>query len=232
MRLPSPSARNSLAEQVTRYHSQVAGPATSYLADRGIYQQAIDRFQLGYTGETGTWLRNRLSIPYLTPAGAVGMKYRCITDHRQDSGDIDCKDLGHPKYGGEDDAAVHLFNAQVLRTATTVVGVEGELDAIAGEMTGFAHVGVPGTGVWKSNPHWVWCFDNVEEFVFVADGDEPKPGKKIGVGEELADTVCRSLRQHYPDMFVRKVVLPVGQDPNSFINGSGDIPYLEQIGLI
>lgn len=211
-------------EQVNRYHSQ-ADSIITYSADRGIYRPAIDRFQLGYTGETGDRFRNRLTIPYLTPAGPVGMKYRCVDDH-------DCKDFGHPKYDGEEGNEVHLFNAQVLRTATTVVAVEGEIDAIAGEMTGFAHVGIPGTGVWKSNPHWVWCFDSVEEFVFVADGDDIKPGKKVGVGEELADTVCRSLRSHYPEMFVRKVVLPLHSDPNSYINEHGDIAYLERIGLI
>lgn len=203
--------------EVNQCYQNVAG-ATVYLASRGISHDAVDRFKLGFDGQ-------RLTIPYLTPVGAWMIKRRCIASH-------DCKDFGHPKYLYESGAEVRLFNAQTLRTATTVVAVEGELDAITGDMCEVAHVGVPGVKMWKQNSKsWIHCFDSVDEFVFVADGDEPAPGKKIGVGEELGQAVVADIRKAYPDIIVRMVVLPIGFDANSFVAQFGRAAYLEKIGL-
>lgn len=218
MRMLSAESKNLLATQISEYNHAVAGPATSYLHSRGITDQTIAEFQLGYDG-------NRLTIPYLTPAGPVGIKRRCIQQH-------DCKTVGHQKYLLEESADPHLFNAQAFLTATVIVGVEGEIDAMTGEQCGFPHIGIPGSQLWKANRWWRWCFDNAEEIVLVADGDEPLPGKKYGVGEELMRMVRDDLRKCYPDTKVRLVVMPVGHDTNSFVASEGDIAYLEKAGLI
>lgn len=217
MRTLSDAAQNLLVAEINQHHANVNG-AKVYLHSRGIGDAAIDKFKLGFDG-------SRLTIPYLTPVGAWYVKRRCIAAH-------DCKAVNCDKYLYAAGAEVRLFNAQTLRTATAVVAVEGELDAITGEMCGVPHVGVPGVKMWKQNSKsWIHCFDSVDEFVFVADGDEPQPGRKVGVGEELGQAVVADIRKAYPDMIVRLIVLPAGHDANSYVLQFGRAAYLEKIGL-
>lgn len=225
MRVPSSEHRSSLEVQAEMYHQQVDGLG-AYLTDRGIYRSAIDRFKLGFTGDTEDFrIRNRLTIPYASAAGYWCIKYRCIEDHN-------CKELGHGKYINDDGAPTCMFNAQALLRADRAVLTEGELDAIAVSMLGVPAVGYPGVDTWRANRHWRWCFDSLEEVIVVADGDEPREGKRYGVGEEAARSVADSLRTALPDLTVRTVVLPVPHDSNSLINQEGDIAFLERIGWI
>lgn len=240
MRVPSAEQRNSLAALVREYHDQIAeGGAEAYLTDRGITRRAIDRFLLGYTGDTGDIkTANRLSIPYLTGRGPWQVKYRCLEQH-----DGTCKENRHGKYIYDDGAEQHLYNAETLLTTDRVVVVEGELDAIAVELTGAACVGYPGADTWRKSRHFRWCFDSVDEVIVVADGDPPEKNPKnrdkspgdpgwteAGVGEEAAKVVADSLRTALPDLTVRVCVMPTGHDSNSYINESGALDYLETIG--
>lgn len=225
MKLPSPEQRKLLDSQINRHHETV-GPAESYLLGRGISSESITRFRLGFVdGGNGGLTTGRLAIPYLTPAGAFQIKYRCILDHN-------CKDHGHPKYYYPAGDSLHLFNAQTLRAADDiVVVVEGELDAIVVEQLGFPAVAYPGAESWKVNQHWRWCFDSVDEIVVVADGDEPKEGSSKGAGQIAAEQVAKSLRQAV-DADVTVVTLPVPHDTNSYVIEYGDLDYLYRIGVI
>lgn len=228
--MPSAEQRRLLAALVAKYHENLIadpdGGAAAYLAERGITRRAIDRFQLGYSGDTGSYKNaDRLAIPYLSPAGPWHVKYRCIADHN-------CKDLGHGKYIYDDGAEQHLFNAQTLLTAERVVVVEGELDAVSVEAAGVPAVAYPGAETWKKNRHWRWCFDSVTEVIVVGDGDTPREGKEVGVGEEAAKAVADTLRQSLPDIDVRMVVMPLGHDANSFINTYGQVDFLAEIGAL
>jgi DNA primase len=222
MRMLSPDARKLLASQVEEWHQALLadpdGPAISYLAARGIDQTAVGEFRLGWDGE-------RLVIPYLTPAGPWQVKRRCISH-------LDCKAVNCPKYLGPDGLDPHLFNAQVLRTAETVVVVEGELDVVAGWSTGIDHVGHPGADTWVKHGYWVHAFDSVSTIVVVADGDPVRDGKKVGHGEEAARRIAGDLRKHYSDKTVNVVVMPIPYDANSYIHENGPMEYLEFIGLI
>ena len=208
-RPPSHEQKQSQAALVEKYHGQIAeGGVQDYLTSRGITRRAIDRFKLGSDG-------TRLVIPYLTPAGPWQFKYRCVKDHN-------CKDEHGGKYAYDDGAQQLLYNTQTLLTADRVVIVEGELDAISVEMAGAPAVAYPGVTNWQK--WFAWCFDSVEEITVVADGDEP--------GEKAATSVADSLRSRLPDVDVRRVVLPAGEDSNSFINNEGQLAYLERIGFI
>lgn len=212
-----------MADLVTKYHDQIQeGGAADYLTSRGISRRAIDRFQLGYTGEDSRY-RNRLAIPYLSPAGPWCIKYRCIEDH-------DC--TNHGKYVYDEGTEIHLFNAQTLLTADRVVIVEGEMDAISAEMAGVPAVAFPGVEMWKKNKHWRWLFDSVDEVTVVADGDAPKEGKTQGVGEIAGRSVADSLRTALPELDVRLVVMPVGHDSNSYLNSEGQMAFLDLIDWI
>lgn len=209
MRMPSKELRNSLESLISQYEAQ-AGPALTYLAQRGISEDTARRFRLGWTGHGGQYA-NRLAIPYLTPAGPWHVKYRAL-----DPG-------ATAKYLYDPGNIQHLYNTETLLDADTVVVVEGELDAIAVEQAGVAAVGYPGAQVWGKNRHWRWVFDSVDEIVIVADGDEP--------GEKAAHTVAASLRDSVT-ADIRVVQMPPGHDANSFINSEGENPFLYQLGLL
>jgi DNA primase len=223
LRLPSSASRALLEQQVQKYHSQV-GEVVPYLTSRGLNQQAIDRFKIGYTGDTDNYsTRNRLAIPYLTPAGPWHIKYRCIEQH-------DCKEAKCKKYTYEGGQQQHMYNAAVLLDAERVVLVEGELDAISVSQCGVPAVAYPGAQTFRSNKHWRFCFDSCDEIIIVADGDPPDD-KGMGVGEREATEVARTLRDSVPGD-VDVVVLPQGHDSNSLIQQEGYEDFLLRINWL
>lgn len=185
--------------------------ARAYLASRGITPESIDRFKLGVDPDN-----NQLTIPYLSPAGPWLVKYRCLRDH-------DCKETGHARYFYDTGAGHHLYNASALLTADVAVVVEGELDAVTVTQVGLTAVAYPGTAAWKANPHWRWCFDSVDTIVVVADGDEAGRKAAAGVAESLRNSVNAD---------VRTVILPDGEDSNSYLVNHGDYDYLERLELL
>lgn len=210
MKLPSSVARNSLAEKIRDAHRNVSS-ASHYLDSRGISTDSAELFQLGVAD-------GRLTIPYLTPAGPLLIKYRCLQKHN-------CKEHGHGKYMYDTGASLHLYNASVLLTAELVVVVEGEIDAISVTQLGVPAVAYPGAGQWKAHPHWRWCFDSLDDVIIVADADEP--------GRKAAANVAESLRQSV-SADVRVIHLPGddGTDTNSYIAQHGEHNYLQRLDLL
>ena len=184
--------------------------ALPYLLSRGISREVAEMFHLGCV-PVGQEFAGRLSIPYLTPAGVVQIKYRCTKEH-------DCKTTNCTKYLYEAGLGVHLYNAQILiSSGDTVVLTEGELDAICIQSyVGYPAVAYPGVGTWGKQAHWPLCFEGVSEVVVLSDGDQP--------GREAAKRVCASLGSK-----ARVVDLPDGLDANEFINLNGVGPLQERI---
>lgn len=106
----------------------------------------------------------RLSIPYLTPNGAVNLRFRCLACPE--------KCVGHGKYDSPAGLGTNLYNVTALHEHTTRVGcTEGELDAlVATHVLGLPSVGVPGIKNWK--PHFGRCFADFDEVLVFADADE------------------------------------------------------------
>lgn len=210
MRLPSPAQQRSLESEIAAAQQALAKSETavSYLRSRNLTRETAERFRLGYDPRD-----NRLTIPYLHPGGAWHLKRRCIRDHDHKADDC-------PKYSYEAGVEMHLFNAQALLTADSVVVTEGELDAIACEQAGVAAVGYPGASTWARMRHWPLCFDSAEEVVVIADGDEP--------GTKAAGVVAKSLRQSV-SADVRVVQMPPGEDASSFLQSRGDGEFLALI---
>lgn len=106
----------------------------------------------------------RLSIPFVTPAGVVAIRFRCLKDH-------DCREVGCAKYGSPAGLPTRLYNVAALRSKGNRVGcTEGELDAlVATYVLGLPSVGVPGIKNWK--PHFGRCFMDYEEVLVFADSD-------------------------------------------------------------
>lgn len=222
MRKLGTEQRLLLAEATARYRRALTGPpsacsdrAWEYLAARGL-DGVAERYRLGVVTVAMPGherMAGRLAIPYLTPAGPVTLKFRCI-EH------ADCKEVKCPKYLGIEDSGVRLYNARAVLAATdTVVICEGEFDAMAvSGVAGIPAVGYPGAGAWarKESAHWPRVFAGLE-VVVVADGDP--------AGIEAARAVAKSIDA------ARLVVLPAGEDSNSLIAKEGPDDFVGRLGI-
>lgn len=169
--LLSRSQRDFLDLATETYQKNVDSVA-SYLVDRGIGKEAAYAARLGRVSEPLAGherFEGMLSIPYLTPAGTVAMKFRSL--------DPDAKQ----KYDGPSGQHVRLYNAGALATATgtTVCVCEGELAAlVTHHVVGVPAVGAPGTQ-WQA--HWARCLADFEQVLVVADNDEKEDGSNPGL---------------------------------------------------
>ena len=164
-------------------------------------------FRLGYvTGDNpgDNDYATRLSIPYLTPAGPVDVRYRAIGD-------------ATPKYLSRPGAGTRMYNVKDLLIESPVLYVcEGELDTItASALCGLPTVGVPGANNWQK--HFKLLMSDYLKVVVLCDGDE--------AGRQFGKTVCKEV-----DSAVA-VAMPAGMDVNDVYVNGGREAVLEQVGL-
>jgi DNA primase len=151
----------------------------------------------------------RLCIPYVTPTGIVGMKFRALVD--------DVK----PKYHGTS-TPPRLYNSGVLigDMGDTAVICEGELDAIVSQqVTGLPSVGIPGVDAWK--PSWRRCFAGMTVYM-VPDADQPNRR----TGERPGEKLLKKVRETIPHLIV--IRLPEGHDVTSYVVDEGPDAYREK----
>lgn len=196
------------------YHQELAGSAAEeYLGQRGLLDGA-PKFLLGYVAEPAPGHEDRfigtLSIPYITPSGVVGFKFRKL-------------DNSEPKYTSPTGQKHHLYNVQaILDAIEEILIVEGELDAIAATLAGFPAVAVAGTNAFK--PHFKRCFDGIGRVIVCTDNDMKDDGSNPG--QDLA----RRLVDELPNAV--RVSLPAGEDVNSTLLSHGEQYFKELIGSI
>jgi len=200
------SARRLLQETVTRHQTNVDQVA-EYLSRRGITKEAATIFHLGYVthdNPSDTEYAGRISIPYLTPAGPVDIRYRAVGE---DS----------PKYLSRPGAGTKLFNVKDLLVDSPVLYVcEGEIDAItASAMCGLPTVGVPGANSWQ--PHFKLLMQDYQRVLVLCDGDE--------AGRQFGKTVCKEV-----DAAVA-ISMPAGMDVNDVYLQGGREAVLKQVEL-
>lgn len=206
MRKLSPELRELLARATGEYEDQLSGsPAVEYLTKkRGLSEDSATYFRLGYVGEPlegHKKFAGRLVIPYITKAGVVGMKFRCIEDH-------ECKAVKCPKYLSLDGGRPRIFNVNDLsRPEIYIVTTEGEIDAMTSHQAGMPTVGFPGVSSWRD--HFGACFRGYSKIYALTDADDTGQGQQFG--EKLA--------QKMDD--VEPVAMPAGHDVNSFYVAAG-----------
>lgn len=210
LKLPVKKRREYLARAVTEYAAKLDLVAP-YLESRGIRRDTAERWQLGYV-ETPLPghedFGGRLAIPYLTPAGPLCIKFRCVESH-------DCKAAGCVKYLGEPNEN-RLFGVWNFRHDDPVIHIcEGELDAIVATQAGVRAVGVPGATQWR--PYWDHLFEGYDEVVLLRDGDAA--GRKMG----------ETLMGRLPNL--RAVKMPEGEDVSSFVLAHGGDALRERITI-
>lgn len=200
------SARKLLEETVAR-NQEAVDQVAGYLSSRGITKEVATTYRLGYvTGDhpADTDYTSRLSIPYLTPAGPVDVRYRVL------SGD-------GPKYLSRPGAATKLFNVKDLHVDSPVLYVtEGELDCVTvSGMCGLPCVGVPGANNWQR--HFKLLMADYQKVIVLCDGDE--------AGRQFGKTVCKEV-----DTAVA-VSMPPNMDVNDLFVDGGREAVLRQVEM-
>lgn len=208
--------RSSLEEAAAEYQRNLP-LADSYLAKRGIPLQVAERFRFGVVTEPFLGhesMVGRLCIPYVTGAGVVTLKFRCIDDHN-------CKEVRCTKYLALPNSERHLYNVPALLEADDVLGVaEGEIDALILTMCGIPAIGVPGADGWSRTPHYTRAIQMiaVPQVLVFADGDD--------AGRKLKQAICSSVPQ------ATAVRLPDGCDVNDIFLAEGAAGLRSRAGLM
>lgn len=216
MRLPSNEQRELLDKRSQAYETN-APAAMAYLTTRGFSfsqaEEAVAKFRLGVVNDhPQSYLIGRLSIPYMTISGMLGIKYRCLREH-------DCKTEGCPKYLYDDGEEPRLFNAgATLKSAPFIFITEGELDTIAvATFTGYPACAVPGADMWARNRYWGRCFAPFPLVILPADGDK--------AGKALAKVIQADVPQ------LRVVHMPDSRDANEVLAAEGAAGFLKRCDL-
>lgn len=172
--------------------------AGDFLTARGIGSQTAKRFRLGFVqkpySETHDGYEGRLSLPYLSKAGVVALRFRALDDKSR-------------KYLQPAKSRSWLFNTPSLYSAPRLVAVcEGELDTIVTDSyAGIPAVGIAGVNAYR--PEFGRCFESVDKVLVVADGDEAG----LGMVERLLDEIPNAVAAQ----------MPAGHDANSFYLANG-----------
>lgn len=183
--------RALLTDAAQRYCNHRNEAIASYLEGRGISKEVANLYQLGSVEEPSVGHEmavGRLSIPYLTPAGAVGIKFRAI-------------DNSTPKYLWPTGQKIGLFNVLDLHKHSDTIAIcEGEIDTIIlSGVVGVPAVGVAGVSQWK--PWFPKLFESYSRILIFADNDVKEDGRNPG--QELAKRIKEDLDQatvvHLPD---------------------------------
>jgi DNA primase len=200
---PSAAERTFFEQAVSSYQAALAADTAvlGYLRTRGIGPEAVARFRLGVVTSPLAGdepYRGRIVIPYLTPAGAVNIRYRCAQAHECD---------GHPKYLSREGAGTNLYNVLDLKRDSPFICVaEGEIDTMSLSLAGLPAVGVPGVDAWQK--HFSRCLEDFEVIYAFGDGDK--------AGSKFSNFLARETR-------ARPIRMPAGDDCNSlFVKGGAD----------
>lgn len=203
MQTLSEEQRRFFEQAVSTYQADLVGDtsAQGYLASRGLGPSALVTYRLGVIHRPlagHEQYAGRLAIPYLTPAGVVNIRFRCLASHECD---------GHPKYLSADGAGTNLFNVLDLKKDSPFICVaEGEIDTMSLSLAGLPAVGVPGVDAWQK--HFSRCLEDFEVIYAFGDGDK--------AGSKFASFLARETR-------ARPIRMPPGEDCNSlYVKGGAD----------
>lgn len=185
-----------MLEQATSHYQRAIHLAEGYLTSRGLSLKDAEDFRLGVVIQPlvgHEQYEGRLSIPYITPAGVVDIRFRAI-NHEE------------PKYLGLPGSETRLYNVGAYFKAGDWIAVcEGEIDTITLTKIGIPAVGVPGVNAIKAHHYRILQdFDRI--YVF-ADGDQ--------AGKEFIKDLARRISNVTP------VHIPEGEDVNSILVKQG-----------
>jgi DNA primase len=197
------------------YHKALPGSAAEHylMTERGLSRDSLVFSRLGFVENPASGHERYagcLSIPYLTKAGVVGIRFRRLGDGTG------------PKYMSEEGGETRLYNTpDFFRHEKFIALCEGEIDALTAHQAGLPAVAVPGCKAWK--PFMARCFDGYEAVFILADTDDKK-----GDGLKFAETAASQIKTA---RIVEMKHAGVGMDVNSFVNELGPQALIEKLGV-
>ncbi len=174
---PEPTKQLSInLETILDWHETMPANRREYWLKRGLFDQTINEFMLGWDGK-------RYTIPHLYRLVPWGCKRR--------QSEID--DGVDAKYTSVAGSRAGLFNADCLWHTDKVVICEGEIDALLLNQWGYPAVSsTAGAGTFKAE--WAQLFGHVRQIWILYDNDDA--GRK---GELLVHASLRRAKiTHYP----------------------------------
>lgn len=197
--------QRNLLETSARSYNQTLWKAIDYLDERGIPVELANAELLGYVDDPlpgQEQFKGRLSIPYVTRAGVVNLKFRAIGE------------TSAPKYLNLSGFETNLYHVESFFTAHGYICVaEGEIDTLSLLQADIPAVGVPGVKAWKS--FYRRCFEDFPVVYGFCDGDEP--------GHDFGAFLAREIK-------ARPIHMPPGEDVNSMLVKNGPEWLREKIG--
>lgn len=173
----SQEQKKLLTETAQRYHEALDAETASYLKGRGITKEAAATFLLGTVHDPAPGHEHAvgcLAIPYRTPTGVVGIKFRRV-------------DGGTPKYLWPTGQKVGMFNVVDLHAGSNTIAIcEGELDTLVmSALVDIPAIGIAGVSQWK--PHFQKMLEGFDRVIIFADNDLKEDGRNPGM--ELAKRI-------------------------------------------
>ncbi|MDG9711130.1 toprim domain-containing protein [Streptomyces sp. DH10] len=211
--VPEPALRSFLEEATARYEAALHGPAgihaEEYLTNRGLSEDSVRSLRLGYVenplpGHESA--HGYISVPYLTRAGIVSVRFRRIGDGEG------------PKYRSVPGDPPRIYNANALLEPSDFIAIcEGEFDTAITRQVGIPAVGIAGVSAWKD--YFARCFKGYKAVYILADADDK------GQGMEFAEKVAPQINN------ARISPMPGGHDVNSFFLESGGAALLDRLEI-
>lgn len=204
----SASERQMLEQATATYEANVSR-VLEYLNGRGIGEEVAKHYRLGFVAEPTPGYGDedyvgRLTIPYITPAGVVDVRFRSL------AGD-------GPKYLSRVGAKARMFNTRALqRSSRNVLICEGEIDTvIADGVVGIPAVGVPGASNWHK--HYPLLFEGYQRVFVMSDGDSA--GREFG--KKVVSTLDNAV----------SITMPDGMDVNDVLINEGASGIRRRVGI-
>lgn len=234
--MPSPLVLKSLTSSTEQYHQQLLSPEGErhyeYLnVERGLDHEMILKFKLGAVLDASVsheQASQMISIPYLTPAGTVQIRFRKAPW----SG-------SRIKYWQTAGSLVRMFNTNALLDPGKLIYVcEGEMDTIAATQAGLPAVGISGVNGWRE--HFYSMLEGFDRIAFLADSDaesdqeKSEPPADWPEGKEF-DPRGAGLKfaSKHADSIEGGVVIqmPKGHDVNTYLIEAGPEALRAHVGL-
>jgi len=191
----TPKEYKNVSTLVEEYHNNIKNnvQALKYLFSRGISEESINRFKLGFVRKFG---QNWIAIPSYEDGVPKLLKYRKMPPYENENLD---------KYIREPDCKSVLFNGDIIDKYNEIIICEGQIDCISLIQNGYENaVGITG-GAGTLLPEW---FDKlyIKDKIYLCLDPDP-------VGQKAARDVWAA---RLGTSRCWNVVLPDGCDLNEF----------------
>lgn len=230
--LDIPEIRKLYTLLASSYHDGITLQTVEYLKGRGLTQQTIDGFMLGFcsTGFIDAYtdklaevsgilyrnypvLTNRITIPYVANGEVTDLRGRILNTvfaYKDNIPTYSSLSGSHKSRG-----ATFLFNHDIIATNSSIILTEGEFKAVVGYQHGFPVVAMPGIYGWQKE--WSSLFKD-KELILAPDNDG------FGGVKSPAYRMVKQLQPHVPNAKIAVLRLTNGHDKediDSMINGGG-----------